>query len=581
MMSMPVRAALALLLPALLFSVADAGGQPASRPAIPGYLSSRDWLGSSRLAGNPYISLSTLAEIEGGPVSVLTVGAGDVEAKPAIAILGSVSAALPAGTELSLRLAQRLAEAALQGGEGLALLQRVTFYIIPQPSPGSLRGFCSSPVWESSANARPTDDDHDGMVDEDGYEDLNGDGLITLMRVADPTGGYRTHPADPRVMIKADTSKNEQGGYALYPEGIDNDGDGQYNEDPPGGVDFNRNFPFRYPYCAAGAGPHQVSEPETRAVADFLIQHQNIAIVLCYSLEDNLLVPWRAGGDSGPGPHQGSILADDERYFAYMAEQYRKMLEPAGLSRYQPACGRGEGSFSEWAYFDYGRFSLACLPWWPVAPEKTEADPPPVQEGQPAPAPVEDVGDRGKAELQALAWMAANGQDGFVAWTPVEHPGFPGKLVEVGGFKPYVRFNPPSATLNELAGLHYGLLQQLAGALPTLALTEAKVEQLGGGVRRVTVKVANLGYLPTMSAMGEVSREPYPLQYTLQLPSGAELINGYPRGMVQRLAGNGGCTELAWLIRGPGWLTVGVASPAVTGTSAKINLETGKLEQAQ
>lgn len=566
--SRPVWASLAMLCAVLWLHTAGAAGAPA--PAIPGYLTSTGGLDSAGLAGNPYIQLTTLAETDGGPLQLLTVGTGDLEAKPAIAIFGSVSAALPVGTELSLRLAQRLAQAAQDGGAGAALLQRVTFYIIPQPSPGALRGFYSSPTWESNADSRPCDDDHDGLIDEDGGEDLNGDGLITLMRVADPTGNFGPHPADPRVMIPADTSRNEHGSYTLYPEGIDNDGDGLYNEDPPGGVDFNRNFPFRYPYFAAGAGPFQVCEPETRAVAQFLTQHHNIALVLSYSLEDNLLASWRAGGDSGPGPHQGSILGDDERYFAYLAEQYRKVLEPAGLNRYQPPCGRGEGSFSEWAYFEYGRFSLACLPWWPVAPEKQE---------EPA-APLEDVGERGKAELQALAWMAASGQDGFVPWTPVKDPDFPGKVVEVGGFKPYVRFNPPAAKLEELAGLHYGLLTELAGLLPSLALTDAKVEQLGGGVRRVTVKVANLGYLPTMSAMGEVARAVYPLQYSLQLPAGVELINSYPRGMVPRLAGNGGNAELTWLMRGQGWLKVSIGSPAVCGTAARLNLEDGKLEQA-
>ena len=87
------------------------------------------------------------------------------------------------------------------------------------------------------------------------------------MRVHDPTGKYMAHPQDPRILIEAEADKNEQGRFRILTEGIDNDKDGKFNEDGPGGVDFNRNFTFEYPYFQAGAGPSQVSETETRAVA--------------------------------------------------------------------------------------------------------------------------------------------------------------------------------------------------------------------------------------------------------------------------------------------------------------------------
>jgi hypothetical protein len=113
------------------------------------------------------------------------------------------------------------------------------------------------------------------------------------MRVKDPKGPYRVSPEDARLMKRADPARGESGGWALYTEGIDNDGDGFYNEDGPGGVDINRNFMHQYPYFAADAGRHMVSEAETRAVLDYVLKHRNIAAILAFGESDTLIA---AGG---------------------------------------------------------------------------------------------------------------------------------------------------------------------------------------------------------------------------------------------------------------------------------------------
>ncbi|MCK7536580.1 MAG: hypothetical protein MZV63_39160 [Marinilabiliales bacterium] len=51
---------------------------------------------------------------------------------------------------------------------------------------------------------------------------------------------------EPRLMRRADAVKGEKGIYKLYTEGIDDDGDGQYNEDTPGGTNVNINFPHLF-----------------------------------------------------------------------------------------------------------------------------------------------------------------------------------------------------------------------------------------------------------------------------------------------------------------------------------------------
>ena len=149
-------------------------------------------------------------------------------------------------------------------------------------------------------NASKYDNDNDGRVDEDGPEDLNKDGVISMMRVKDPLGPYMINPDDPRLMRRADAQKGERGGYAIYWEGTDDDGDGFYNEDPAGGIDINRNFQHQYPYFQPDAGPHMASEAETRGVLDYVLGRRNIAAVLTFGESDNLIAPPTRTGAHAP-----------------------------------------------------------------------------------------------------------------------------------------------------------------------------------------------------------------------------------------------------------------------------------------
>ena len=52
------------------------------------------------------------------------------------------------------------------------------------------------------------------------------------MRRKDPGGGFKVSPEDPRLLVPV--KPGEPGEYeVLGLEGIDNDGDGAVNEDPP------------------------------------------------------------------------------------------------------------------------------------------------------------------------------------------------------------------------------------------------------------------------------------------------------------------------------------------------------------
>jgi hypothetical protein len=581
-----------LVLCAAVIALSEVSAAP---PAIEGY---SDFAAFSRqvqaLAKPGICTISSLAKSPGGrEVWLATIGTGEADRKPAVLVVGNVHAADLVGSEISLRMAKRLIEAADEE-QTKPLLERYTFYFIPRPNPDGSEAFFRAPLHERAGNDRRTDDDRDFEIGEDPPDDLNGDGLITMMRVEDPAGKYMPHPDDERVLIEADAKKNESGRYSLYIEGKDDDGDEQFNEDGSGGVSFNRNWTFKYPYFKVAAGPNQVSEPETRGVADFAFDHTNIAVVLCFSPEENLMHLWK------PAENQGriktAILKEDAAHVEYVAEQYRKIL----AAKDAPASAPGEGSFSQWAYFHYGRWSFATRGWWipkveaekkpetdKQSDQKESGDKDGAKPGEAAKGaekkkaegkPTEKKSEAREAEqVNALRWFDREKIDGFVPWKAIEHPGFPGKKVEVGGFKPFVLLNPPAKEIDALADKHVKFVRELVGLLPRLELADVKVEPQGAGVHRISCEVINSGYLPTMSDMGKTSGAAYPLQIELQLPEGTKFLKGTPRSEVDRLAGRGGKAEVAWLVRTadakPANGTIAVYAPAVGRTELAIELK--------
>ena len=173
-------------------------------------------------------------------------------------------------------------------------------YVVPRVNPDGAEPMFAAVRTGRRTNLTPVDADNDGRIDEDGPEDLNKDGVITVMRVKDPTGPYMISPDDPRLMKRADPAKGETGGWAIYWEGRDADRDGFIAEDGPGGVDINRNFMHQYPYFEPDAGRHMASEAETRAVLDFMLKHRNIAAILTFGESDNLVTPPNRRGELAP-----------------------------------------------------------------------------------------------------------------------------------------------------------------------------------------------------------------------------------------------------------------------------------------
>lgn len=295
------------------------------------------------------------------------------------------------------------------------------------------------------------------------------------------------------------------------------------------------------------------------------------------------------------------IVKDDQAFYAEIANRYRKTT---GVTS-KPLMEADDGAFVPFSYFQFGVPTFAAHVWSPPldvkAPEPAK-DPatPDAKEGAatgatgvtgdaaqssttapPPAAPVagKNAGDEGEGarrgrrggpgggggggpdagaggagggkpdadEAKLLLWNDhALGGSAFVPWTKVSHPTL--REVEVGGWKPYVRSNPPLEVVAELAKKHSDFLIELGGLFAQMRVGEVKVENLGSGLFRLTAVVVNEGWLPSPCAMGERNRRPRATRLDLDAGS-ARLLQGQLRHSWSRIEGSGGRREVKWLLQ--------------------------------
>ncbi len=242
-----------------------------------------------RLNSDGMVKVHKLAVTPGGAdLLIMEIGNKKGLNNPAVLVVGNMSGNTPVATEAAMSLAGKIAaDAGLSSG--------LTWYILPVGNPDAGSRYFSKPSYSDTGNASPYNDDNDDQVDEDGYNDLDGNGLITQMRVKSPDGTWIPLAGEARLMRKADPVKGEKGIYKLYSEGIDDDSDGLYNEDLPGGTNVNINFPHLFKSFDRRSGLYPGSSPEANALLKFGFSHPEITIVFAFGSSNFLLVPPQGG----------------------------------------------------------------------------------------------------------------------------------------------------------------------------------------------------------------------------------------------------------------------------------------------
>ncbi len=468
---------------------------------------------------------------EGRDIWLLTVtqqATGAASDKPAYWVDANIHASELAGGAAALYFVETLLQAYGNDERTTRCLDSRVFYVCPRVNPdGAEWAMRDTPkIIRSSTRPYPYDED---FVDGLDTEDVDGDGRILSMRIPDPNGPWKCHPDEPRLMVAREPT--EVGGryYRILPEGTVRDYDGfnlKVNRDREG-LDLNRNFPteWRQEFEQLGAGPFPTSEPEVRAVVQFIASHPNISGGVAFHTWSGVLLR--------PFSGKPDVEMHAEDLWVYKA-QGAKGTEITGYPaistyeefRYHPK-EVVTGGF-EWIYEHLGVYKWTVEIWSPMR-EAGIRDYKYIDWFREH--PVED-------DLKLLAWSDSvlEGK-AYVDWYPFEHPQL--GLVEIGGWdKIYAFRNPPAHLLEkEIARFPQWLLWN-ALTSPKLELVHARAQSLGNAHWRIEVGVQNTGHLPSYVSKRALQRkQSRGLVAEITLPEGARLVSGSARTLAGELEG--------------------------------------------
>lgn len=294
------------------------------------YHTNEEIIEALKLLHEAYPELTTLEVIgrteEKREIYALTINnkkTGGVNDKPGMYIDGNIHGNEIQAAEVCLYLAHKLLSDYGKNETITKVVDKNAWFIIPIVNvDGRYHFFNDANTQHSNRGLRiPVDDDRDGLFDEDFPDDLDGDGNICQIRKRDPNGNYKSDPEDPRNLIRI--KPGEKGEWTLLGyEGIDNDNDGLINEDSEGYVDQNRDWGYFWQpnYVQRGAGNFPLSGKGTKAIAEWLLKHQNI--IMSYVFHNN-------GGMFLRSPSsklQGELPSKDIAVYDYLGDNQEKIV---------------------------------------------------------------------------------------------------------------------------------------------------------------------------------------------------------------------------------------------------------------
>ena len=469
---------------------------------------------------------------EGRPIWVAAVtrfDTGPAEDKPALWVDGNIHATELSTSTMCLYHLHSLLECYGEDDQVTRCLDTRVFYVCPRVNPdGAEWALADKPrVRRSSTRPYPRDEE---AIEGLQIEDVDGDGRILNMRIPDPNGPWKICAAEPRHMVRREP--DEVGGqyYRLLPEGRVEGYDGVTIKVAPAkeGLDLNRNFPFewRQENEQQGAGEFPTSEPEVRAVVDFIVRHPNITGgVSFHNASGVLLRPYSTKDDD-------SFPAEDLWTFQKIGARGTEMTGYPNVSvyhdfRYHPK-EVITGGWDDWMYDHFGVFAWTTELWSP----RRQAG---IGEHEfidwYREHPIED-------DLKLLKWSdeKLDGQ-GYVDWYGYDHPQL-GK-VELGGWnRLYALTNPPPHLLEqEIAPFPDWLVWHLLIS-PRLEIRESSCVALGGELYRLRLVVENSGWLPTYVTKKALEKKVVRgVVAEIELPEGASLETGVTRVVLDQLEG--------------------------------------------
>jgi hypothetical protein len=492
------------------------------------------------------------------------------QGKPGHWICGATHGNEFTGTEVCLYTIDKLVSGYGSDEEITGIIDQKTFYICPMVNPDGVYNSIEKGIPQRT-NSMKKDDDKDGKINEDGPDDLDGDGRILQFRYKDPKGNYVVDDEDPRLMIRLRRGENtDKPRYSVIIEDKDNDGDGKRGEDSESGIDLNRNFPegwWRPDGFAGGRGDYPTSAPETHAIAEFLTNHTNILMAQNYHTSGGFT--YRPMGTAPhPNLHPKDVAVLDlvmgKKYLEIIGEEvpeawqnpddldkYKEELKKTTKNKYAIMRGYelprgwrvsyneedderyGYGMATDWMYMQYGIYAITTELWNPMI------DIPdfPKSEG--------DV-DYTQIQRETLKYQDEKyGGKLFVDWKPFKHPELGDG--EIGGWLPNLRNNAwPGDPLRKVCEDHWQFSLFRAGLLPEVVISDVKAEVLYTTNSAKEAKASQSGDQVTI-IKGPSKGKFKVIQITAQVKNEGKLATHVARGA--QLAGNR--EDVIWLVGDP------------------------------
>ncbi len=426
---------------------------------------------------------------------------GEELKKPGMYIDGNIHSNEIQGAEFAMYTAWYLTESFADTKFIQELLADKVFYIVPTINPDARDSYMHKPNTASSprSGVKPVDNDGDGLVNEDNYDDLDGDGNITMIRRKSTTGRWRIDSKDSRNMIQAGV--DETGEYELLgAEGIDNDGDGKVNEDGYAfEYDPNRDWGWGWQpnYIQNGAYKYPFSLPENRAVMEFVMKHPNIAAAQSFHNAGGMILRGPGGAEDA-----STYNSQDVQVYDAIAKKGEELMPGYKYLVVYKDLYSAYGGELDWFYAGRGVYTYSNELWTPYLMFMKEA--------------TRDPFDNSSYNFDRYLLF----QDAFVPWKEYEHPQY-GK-VEIGGFKKNFGRAHPGFLLESDAHRNMAFTIYHGYHTPKLSVHSINEKDLGDGFTEITAVIANSRLMPTHSSQdvkNKIERPDY-----IKLTTGAKIV---------------------------------------------------------
>ena len=414
---------------------------------------------------------------------------GEHHTKPAHWIDANIHAVEVTGGVAALYIIHHLVTKFVAGDATVVeALRTRTFYIAPRVNPDGVEdALADRPLFHrSSVRPWPWRDGHrwPGLHPQD----IDGDGRILTMRIADPDGAWMPHPEEPRVMIPVGPLGAPAGTtrYRLLTEGLIENYDGFTIDQPrdPAGLDLNRNFPAGWGVDVLGSGDHPMSEPEIHSLVRAVKARPNVCGYNAFHTAGGFMLrPSSNLPDSKLPPEDLFIFKKfGEHSTPLTTYPVHSVFEDLTWDKSHVMGGAGD----DWAYDHLGIYSWTTE-FWDAIYRAT---------GEHSPTDVWYVGPTPAQDLAVCRWSDKHAPGSYVGWRAFDHPQL-GK-VEIGGPDMFhIWTNAPSSLLRAEVAAHADVAIYQAMASPRLEIKLAEATSLGGDVWKVRLGVANTGWLPT------------------------------------------------------------------------------------